>query len=411
MPPDADRLLATVEHLAAFDRPSASEGERRAAEWIREQLDGLGAAARVEEEPAHGTYWVPLGLMTRGGGPGRAGGALAPRPRARRARRRRGRRRGGRRRLRRPARVPPRCSGTARPTTSWARRATPRRARTLVFLAHHDAAHGGLIFSQALVTTPADAFPGWFERQETSPQVMAVVAGGPALVALGAVLRLRRAAQGGTAISLASAAAFADIASRSVVPGANDNLSGVAVLLELARALRDEPVRGVRVLLVSTGSEESFMEGMRGFARRHFPGLPRESTEVVCLDSVGSPELVLIEGEGMLRMRDYTPELRDRLAALAARAGIHLRRGLRLGLATDGLIALKAGYRSAALGSVTRYKLPSNYHSQRDTPANLHLATVRDAAALCEALVRDSGGLDELRARRRASSRVAISPA
>jgi Zn-dependent M28 family amino/carboxypeptidase len=174
------------------------------------------------------------------------------------------------------------------------------------------------------------------------------------------------------------------------VPGANDNLSGVAVLLELARALDERPVEGVRVLLVSTGSEESFMEGMRGFARRHFPGLPPERTEVICLDSVGSPELILIEGEGMLRMRDYTPELRDRVAAVAARAGVHLRRRLRLGLATDGLIALKAGYPSAAIGSVTKYKLPLNYHSPRDTAEALHYETVRDAATLCEALVREA---------------------
>ena len=175
-----------------------------------------------------------------------------------------------------------------------------------------------------------------------------------------------------------------------MVPGANDNVSGVAVVIELARALRERPVKGVRVLLVSTGSEESFMEGMRGFARRHFPSLPPERTEVVCLDSVGSPELILIEGEGMLRMRDYTPELRDRIAAVAARAGVHLRRRLRLGLATDGLIALKAGYPSAAIGSVTKYKLPLNYHSQRDTADALVYETVRDAAVLCEALVRGS---------------------
>ena len=69
---------------------------------------------------------------------------------------------------------------------------------------------------------------------------------------------------------------------------------------------------------------------------------------------------------------------------------MHLRRGLRLGLATDGLIALKAGYPSAALGSVTKYKLPLNYHSPRDTAEALHYDTVRDAAILCEALVREA---------------------
>ena len=386
MPHDPARLRAVVEHLAAIERPSASEGERRAAEWIREQLAALGADARIEEEPAHGTYWVPLGLLTAAAG-------LAGLGRGRRAL---------------TALVgAAAAAGIADDVSAGPhvlRRLLPRRstanvvaeagdrgaARTLVFVAHHDAAHGGLVFAPQLTTLPADAFPGWYERQETSPQVMWLVAGGPALVALGAVTGSGALRRAGTVLSFGSAAAFADIAARAVVPGANDNLSSVAVLVELARALRERPVTGVRVLLVSTGSEESFMEGMRGFARRHFGSLPRESTDFICLDSVGSPELILIEGEGMLKMSDYTAELRDRLAAAAARSGVHLRRGLRLGLATDGLIALKAGYPSAAIGSVTRYKLPLNYHSPRDTADALHYETVRDAAVLCEAVIREA---------------------
>jgi len=389
MPPEIARLRAAVEHLSAIDRPSASEGERRAAEWIRAQLAQLGAEARVEEERAHGTYWVPLGLMTAAAG----AAGLAARTRAGRAL---------------AALVGAAAAAGVADDVSGGphafRRALPHRAsynvvaeagdrraeRTLVFVSHHDAARGGLIFAPQLATVPADLFPGWYERWQTSPQVMLVVADGPALVALGALSDVRALRRLGAFLSLGSAATFADIATRTVVPGANDNLSGVAVLLELARSLRERPARGVRVLLVSTGSEESFMEGMRGFARRHFGSLPRESTEVICLDAVGSPELILIEGEGMLRTRDYAPELRDRLGTLAERAGVHLRRGLRLGLATDGLIALRAGYRSAALGSVTRYKLPLNYHSQRDTAAALHYETVRDAATLCEALIRDA---------------------
>ena len=388
----AARLRATVEHLSSIERPSASDGEKRAAEWIRERLEGSSADARIEVERAHGTYWVPLGLMTAAAGI--AGLAAA---------------RGGR-----MARALAFATGAAAAAgiaddvsggPHVFRRLLPQRAtynvvaeagdpsaeRTIVFVAHHDAAHGGLVFAPQLTTVPADAFPDWYDKQETSPQVMLLVVAGPALVALGALAGLKALRRLGTFLSLGSAAAFADIAARPVVPGANDNLSGVAVLLELARALRERPVEGVRVLLVSTGSEESFMEGMRGFARRHFPGLPPERTEVICLDSVGSPELILIEGEGMLRMRDYTPELRDRIAAVAGRAGVHLRRRLRLGLATDGLIALKAGYPSAALGSVTKYKLPLNYHSPRDTADALVYETVRDALTLCEALVREAG--------------------
>ena len=391
MPDSTQRLRATVEHLSSIERPSASDGERQAAEWIRERLNGSSADARVEEEPAHGTYWIPLGLMTAAAGlagltaarGGRAARALAAATGAAAA-----------------AGIADDVSGgphvfrrllPRRTTYNVVAEAGDRGAeRTIVFVAHHDAAHGGLVFAPQLTTVPADAFPGWYERQETSPQVMLLVVAGPALLALGALSGLRLLRRLGTFLSLGATAAFADIALRPVVPGANDNLSGVAVVLELARALQERPVEGVRVLLVSTGSEESFMEGMRGFARRHFPELPRDRTEVICLDSVGSPELILIEGEGMLRMRDYTPELRDRVAAVAARAGVHLRRRLRLGLATDGLIALKAGYPSAAIGSVTKYKLPLNYHSPRDTAEALHYETVRDAAVLCEALVREA---------------------
>jgi hypothetical protein len=39
---------------------------------------------------------------------------------------------------------------------------------------------------------------------------------------------------------------------------------------------------------------------------------------------------------------------------------------------------------------VTKYKFASNYHSQRDVAENLDYGTLCDAAALCEALIRDA---------------------
>ena len=152
----------------------------------------------------------------------------------------------------------------------------PDAEETLVFVAHHDAANGGLIFRPELTRVVADAFPAWYERQHTSPQMMRLVAAGPALAALGPLRKL------GLALSAGSALAFFDIATRTVVPGANDNLTAVAVLLELARLLQEQPVRGVRVLLVSTGSEESFMEGMRGWVRRHGPRSTRRAPASSC---------------------------------------------------------------------------------------------------------------------------------
>ena len=252
-----------------------------------------------------------------------------------------------------------------------------------MFVAHHDAAQGGLIYRPELQRLIADRFPGWYAKQETSPQMLRLVAAGPALAALGGPLRKL-----GLAVSAASALAFADIATRTVVPGANDNLTAVAVLLELARRLREQPVEGVRVLLVSTGSEESFMEGMRGWVKRHGPSLDPARTRVVVLETLGSPELLLLEGEGMIWMRDYDAGVRDLVAASARTAGVPLGAACASASPPTRCSAMRAGLPVATLASCDEYKMPSNYHSQRDVPHNVDYETVAAGAAVAEAAIR-----------------------
>jgi acetylornithine deacetylase/succinyl-diaminopimelate desuccinylase-like protein len=378
-------LEEAVRHLASFERPSASEGERRAAEWIAQRLREHGCAARVEEERAHGSYWWPMGLLcgvaAAGALTGRRFAALAAGAFATAAIADdiTGRRQWFRRRL-----LP------SRPTWNVvAETGDPEAQRTVLVVAHHDAAHTSLLFSPAPSAFVGERFPGLIERTDTTPPLMWPVIGGPLLVAAGALLGARGVRIAGTLLSLAAAGTFAEIGARRVVPGANDNLTGVATLIGLARRLAEEPVDGVRVLLVSTGSEESFMEGMQAFARRHFASLPRDRTHVVCVDTVGSPELVMLEGEGMLRMNDYHEAFRELVAQCAGQAGVHLRRGLRFRNATDALVALRAGYPTVTLGSVNRYKLPSNYHWPTDTPDNVDFTTTSDAVALCREVVQN----------------------
>ncbi len=377
-----DTLREIVSTLAAMERPSASDGERRAAEWIRDRFVATGLDARIEEEPAHGTYWWPLGLCS-------AAGVLAGRS---------------------GSRVLGLLGGAAAAAgivddvsagPHLVRRLLPRRttynvvaeagspdaARTLVFIAHHDAAHGGFIFWDKLATVPMDTIPA-LGRSETSPPVMQLVAAGPALVALGSLLGSSKLRTAGTVIAAGCVAAFTDIGLRRVVPGANDNVTAVATELALAEDL--ELPDGLRVVFLSTGSEESFMEGMRGFIRRHGAALDPATTRFICLESLGSPQLLVIEGEGMIRMADYDEADRDFLAACADRAGHPVRRGLRLGLATDGLIAMRAGFRTAVLASCNEYKFPSNYHSMADNAENVDYETVAAAVDVCREVIRST---------------------
>jgi hypothetical protein len=383
MEPDLDRLRATVEHLASFDRPSASEGERRAAEWIRGELEAHGVAARIEEEPAVGSMSLPLGLLSAAGVLAALGGRRAAALGLLAAAGIVDDVSGGPQLFRRllPHRSTYNVTGTA---------GDPDAEETLVFVAHHDAANGGLIFRPELTRLVADTFPGWYDRQSTSAQMLRLVAAGPALAGLGGLVGSRVLRRLGAFIAAGSTLAFFDIGTRTVVPGANDNLTAVAVILELARMLREQPVAGVRVLLVSTGSEESFMEGMRGWVRRHGPELDPARTRVVVLETLGSPELILLEGEGMIWMTDYDAGVRETIADGARRAGIALRRGLRLGFATDALSAMRAGLRTATLASCDEYKMPANYHSQRDIPRNVDFGTVGSAVRVAEAVIRSA---------------------
>ena len=391
-PDQAGDWRAAVQELAAMVRPSASDGERRAAESIAARLRALGWPAAVEEERAHGGYWWPIGLVN-----GFAAGAALLSLRRRRGPRTRALAIGiagigaaalwddlghGRRWFRR-ALLP------HRPTWNVVAEAGDRTAeRTVVLIAHHDAAHSGLIFHPILPRIPLKLAPRWHAAAGRSFPLMYAVFMGPVLVSLGSLLGSRRVIAAGATLSAGATVAMADIGLRPSVPGANDNLSSVGVVIALAAALREQPVEGVRVLLLSTGSEESFSEGMQAFGRRHFPDLDPDRTEMICLECLGGPTLIVIEGEGMLRMRDYPSGMREALAETAAAGGIPIVRGLRTTAATDAIIPLRAGYRVATLASVDETKLPMNYHWPNDVPEALHWGTIEQAIAVCEQFLR-----------------------
>jgi Iap family predicted aminopeptidase len=64
---------------------------------------------------------------------------------------------------------------------------------------------------------------------------------------------------------------------------------------------------------------------------------------------------------------------------------------MRARASTDSVIPSRAGFPTATLTSVNRYKALSNYHLMSDTPENLDYGTVGRAAALSEAVIRALG--------------------
>jgi hypothetical protein len=362
------RMLDVAQALARLERGSATAGEREAAAWIAARLREQGLPVEVDEERAHGGYWWPLGLLNLLALAGalvrrRVLAALAVgllvddidhRSRAFR-------------------RVLPRRE-------TWNVTATagdPDAERTVVVVAHHDAAHGGVIFDTSLIEAVGTRWPQVIARAKRWPPVMWGMVIGPLLVLAG-----RRRA--GAAWCAGAAAVMADVGRTPVVPGANDNLSAVAVVLELAR----ERFEGVRVLLVSTGSEESNAEGMQAWGRRRFGALDPERTAFVALETLGSGHLAIAESEGFLWQHRFDAALKDRAEACARAEGIEVWRGLRNSFASDGQIPLHAGFPTMLLGGLDDLKLPKNYHKPTDVPEALDLACMEDAVRLLAAFVR-----------------------
>ncbi len=374
------RLREEIESLSAIHRPSASEGELEAAEWIEDRFRDLGLQPRIEEEPAHGTYWYPIGIpaaVASIGGLaalrghrwiGAALGALGAASMLDD--------------LTINKRVLRKALAKKKTYNVIAELGSKDAERTVVVMSHHDAAHSGLLFNPEIPKKLDEVFPGKIDNVNTSPPLFWPVIGGPLLVALGSFLNSRKIIGAGTLASVLTQLAMAEIGSREVVPGANDNATGVASLFSIARAFQDRTPENLRVILVSAGAEESFMEGSEAFLARYSDSLPKESTFFICVDGVGSPHLNYLEGEGMVQMNEYPEDAKQLVRDTADDLGIEVWKGLRLRNATDGLIPLLEGYKCVSILSCTDLKQAINYHWPTDTPDCLTYETVHDATRL-----------------------------
>ena len=365
-----------IRELAAIERPSASPGERRAAAWIVEQLAATAAPAHIEAEPAHGTH-LPFVLPS-------ALGLVAGRLRSR-----------------------PAAAVTAGLATAaivdelgghrrLVRRVLTRRetynvvaelggqagSRTVLFVAHHDVARAWPPAFGAFVSAPPPRLLGGRPLP-----IAPTLAYAPLAVLLGVAGRLRAVRRLGMALCAFIVALFTDTARRAPVPGANDNGSGVAALLGIASEVGSTPPASVRVVLLSAGSEETMLEGMDAFLRRHRGELDPARTLVVCLDMLGWDRLVVRESEGVLRRHGTRGQDLDLLRRAARAAGVPIEVARASVAPSDGLAARWAGLPTIFLSSTAANGGSPHYHRPTDTPENVNLDTVVAARRLCAQLV------------------------
>ena len=187
---------------------------------------------------------------------------------------------------------------------------------------------------------------------------------------------------------LAAAAALSlEVSRGATVPGASDNATGVAAVLELVRRFAADPPPGTEVIAVLPGAEEAG-HGRDGGVAAPRSALDPATTLVLGLDTLGAGEPMVLHRRG--------PAVAGALPRAGPRPG-RCRRAARRARAAAALSASAAGPTrcwpaSRACPAISMLSLRGNafndYHRLTDTPDRVDWNSVNDCLTIAEGTAR-----------------------
>jgi hypothetical protein len=155
-----------------------------------------------------------------------------------------------------------------------------------------------------------------------------------------------------------------------VSPGANDNLSGSLVVLEVAKICKEKrwELESTEIIYLITGSEEAGTRGAKHFAKEYSDMLSSTETIFISLDVLADAERITClttDHNGMVKLDAGVLEL---LSRAAHERGIKIRKlpfppGAG---STDAARFQKAGFPAGSILAVD-HQLPTWYHTRKDT--------------------------------------------
>ncbi len=176
--------------------------------------------------------------------------------------------------------------------------------------------------------------------------------------------------------------------SSNAVPGANDNLSGIAVVLLLLKHFADPKRRpeNVELRLVSFGSEEGGMKGSKHMAKLIRDALDADmlgapSAWVVNFDSIGTSGLMVVATKEPMYRCTYLPDVYTQMAASAETVGVKVVvKSLAAG--TDSAPFGRLRIPATGIVGMGEGNSPANWHSMSDTPENVDAAGIENCVKM-----------------------------
>ncbi len=269
-----------------------------------------------------------------------------------------------------------------------------RPAARVILTAHHDSGRTGLLYALRV--------PSLRRRRATLTSPLHFLFWTVMVALVAAIVRLAMDESGAldvvqfvlAAIFLTYVVLLLDSAAAAPSPGASDNASGVAALLEAARRLTAEPPELIETWVFLTGAGDAGALGMRAWLEEHGGSLRGLPTYFVNVKGTGNGHVCHVVGEG------YATLVRndERLARLAERAGSE-RHVWRIG--TDASVAASQGHAAITLTCLNDRGRIEHSHRPSDTAENVDPGAVERATDTLERLVRliDEGVAAERRPR------------
>lgn len=159
---------------------------------------------------------------------------------------------------------------------------------------------------------------------------------------------------------------FYDMHGEDVVDGASDNLTGVAVAVEMAKVFSVNKLKNTRVRVISFGSEEAALRGSFAYAKKHKQQLLDEKAFLFNLDSIKDLEHLTVVSSEINTLVFYKNEYLQ-LVENAFKATNTAYKKLPLGVgATDASAFHIQGLPAIAVIGMDSERLDPTYHTRLD---------------------------------------------
>lgn len=258
-----------------------------------------------------------------------------------------------------------------------AARDLPRRR--LVLSAHYDSAKSGLMWHPKLVKN----FRVTFLVEFASLLLLPLLLGAEALTGIRALTYV--AIPFAVIVTIALLLLVHREIFHKHVDGANDNASGVGVMLSLAEALSADASADTEVMVVATGCEEAGLVGMQKFLAKHSDDVER--AWMINIDNVGAGEISYTTAEGMLLRHKTGKPLLEVAEKVARLPGMNVTgRPFRVMSNDTEPVLLRRLDAITVIG--TTDGVPVNWHWKTDTLENIDPDSIDTAYRFVEAMVR-----------------------